>query len=144
MKKPMWNRWIILMIALVLVTACQQTRRDPVRHIEEEATFQDYRIVGEEVQVRCLLTQRNTASEDVRLRFRAWMPEDAEIGLLKSADLPGISLDRSESNLLIRADSTAVCEVLFVGEFGGVAVKQDRRLPEIRWDVISRESPSGD
>lgn len=144
MKKLRRSFWILLMILLVLVTACQPTGRDPVRLIEAESTFQDFRIVGEEVQVRCLLTLRNTSSEDVRLRISAWMPEDADNGLLKSADLPGISLDRSESNFLIRANSTAICEVLFVGEFGGVAVKQDRRLPEIRWDVISRESPSGD
>lgn len=112
------------MIALVLVTACQLTRRDPVRHIEEEATFQ---ILGSlvrksrsAVSLPCAtLAQRMSGSGSGAL-----MPEDAEIGLLKSATSAGDQLGPIGIQLADQADSTAVCEVLFVGEFGGVAVNR--------------------
>lgn len=132
--------FITLMVALLLIlgVVAKILFTKPAIHLTKpESYFSDFEVVGQQVNIKCYVTLKNTFNENKTVELAALFPDDVRFGLLQSSTLSGVHLDSLEGRFAVPAKSQKAFEVLFIGNFAGTNRKHDRLLPEIEIVIVS-------
>ena len=135
-RKPLW----LLAIGLLTAVLCFCTKSNPMMQVikltEESSYFNDFTVKNNKVYMNCALVIENISTKGVTVRIKASSPQDVSGGLLKSAGLHGFSKDLATDTFTLSTGENQIT-VIFIGEYGGTNIKQNRLLPEnISFDLI--------
>ncbi len=123
---------IVIVMVMVLFCSCEKNKED-VKILKSDSWFHEFYIKDDKVFIKCEITIQNCGDKDRYINLLANMEEDKNNGLLKSSIVSGYD-KKGNDKFFIPAKSKKNWEVLFIGDFAGKAVKQNRNLPMI--DVV--------
>lgn len=129
----------VMVVATVLLCAYVKINKHDVRILEQESWFDTFYVKNDQVFIECSVTIQNRSHRDAYVKLSAELEADAKHGLLKSAVIPGFS-KKGKDHFLIKADSQKEYAVVFVGDFAGNPVKQNRDLPPIDMYMINNRN----
>jgi hypothetical protein len=140
MRKIIWV--IVISFIVSSLAACSsssvpshQVLADNVSLDMGGSYFSDFEVSGDSVLVYCVVTLENHNHKGIRLKLNGNFEEDVTIGLLKSENLTATNRGDNSQIFTLPANARATFDVVFVGEFGGTNMKNDRLLPTISAEV---------
>ena len=105
--------------------------------VESESWFDDFTVRDDKVYIKCEVVLQNTTSDNQRIKMAAICSEDVDAGLLKNEKVYAVDDNQKERVFVINANSKQTFEdVVFLGEFGGKKIKNNRLLPRIILEII--------
>ncbi len=125
----------IMAVSTVLLCAYISSNKNEIRILERESFFDTFYVKDNQVFIECYVTIQNRSHHDEYVKLSANLKADAKHGLLKSSVVPGFHKKGSD-RFLIKANSKKEYNVVFIGEFAGNPVKQNRELPPIDLTVV--------
>ncbi len=136
MKRIITIAAVLILAAALLLCGCGKKEEAPVPNVgflAYESYILDYTIKEEQVQIRCVLSLVNQGTEACRIRVYAEFPEDVG-ALLKEGRLTAVTGATGEDIITLEPGTVRELGVVFTGEYGGKAVKNDRLLPDLYWE----------
>lgn len=105
--------------------------RNELELIQDTSFFSKYEVNGDKVYIYCEVEIRNNSSLDSTCKINALFKEDKELGLLKSGNLAGYNVGKTEDEFFIPSNSNQSFSIVFIGDYAGTYKKSNRELPEI-------------
>ena len=97
----------------------------------DKSSFSDFNVVGDKIHINCEIVVKNTDSQAKTFKMTAAMKEEVSLGMLKSADVPGYSVNLTTDEFKLPGDSEFSFYVVFIGDFAGSFTKTDRLPPTV-------------
>ena len=128
MKKYLKNAVLFAFAAVLLCLAGCAGKTVTVDR--QDSYYSDFEVQDDKVLLVCFLAVDNPTDKETDVAFTASFEEDAAGGLLKEAVLDAYTPDLSSKTFRLQPGRNALT-VVFVGDFAGNAVKQNRLLPNV-------------
>lgn len=97
----------------------------------ENSFYSEYSIKEDKVYIECELVINNTTNKQKNIQITGTFDNDVSSGLLKNPTIYGYNSDLKTNIFEINSGSQRI-KVIFIGDYNGVNIKHDRKLPKIQ------------
>jgi|GEM_PF-6680261 hypothetical protein len=131
----------MIIFVLVVISCSRKTSKvdsTEVLVVESQSHFNKFEIIDQKVYIHTIITLQNNSNETKEILIKGNFAKDKEIYLVEEEILQGINKETSEEIFIIEKSSTKEYNVVFVREWGGGEQRNDRLLPPIYIEILSK------